>query len=104
MQQIVKQADKACKDHRQDDETVQPACEQLYVMGIVHKHIEGCESDRGEQRHAVGNLQKVHPAVHVPVEEKYEKIEDKGKDIARLHAGRFHQSPGSKKTLEQMQQ
>ncbi len=73
-------------------------------MGIVHKHIEGRKDDCGEQRHAVGNLQKIHPAVHVPVEEKYQKIEHKGKDIARLHAGGFHQSPGSKKTLEQMQQ
>ena len=73
-------------------------------MGIVHKHIEGRKDNRGEQCHAVGNLQKIHPAVHVPVEEKYQKIEHKGKDIARLHAGGFHQSPGSKKTLEQMQQ
>ena len=73
-------------------------------MGMVQKHIEGRKDDCGEQRHAVGNLQKIQPAVHVPVEEKYQKIEHKGKDIARLHAGGFHQSPGSKKTLEQMQQ
>ncbi len=104
VQQIVKQADKARKDDRHDYETVESACEQLYIVGIIHKHVEGRKDDRGKQRHAVGDLQKIHPAVHMPVEEKYQKVKYKGKDIARLHAGRFHQRPCGDKTLEQVQQ
>ena len=56
MQQIVKQADKARKDNRQNDELVEPACEQLYIVRIIYKHVKGRKDDCGKQRHTVGNL------------------------------------------------
>ncbi len=104
MKQIVKQADKARKDHSHHDEAVKGACEKLYIMGVIHKHIQGGKNDRGEQGHAVGNLQKIHSAVYVPVEKIYQKKENKGENIARFHARRFHQRPSGDKALEQMQQ
>ena len=104
MQQIVKQANKAHKDNGQNTETVEAAREQFYIMGIVYQHIQSSKNDCGKQSHAVGNMQKIHPAVHVPVEEKYQQIEDEGKNITRFHAGRFHQRPGCDKALEQVQQ
>ena len=101
--QMIKQKNKAGEHDAKDRGTVEPACEKLYVMWIVHQHIQKGEKDCGTGYDCpVGALHELPSAVYVPVKEKNKQEKYKCQDIARFHAGSLHQRPGAEKTLKHM--
>ena len=92
--QVVEEGHKACENNGEYDQAIETACEQFNIMRVVYNHIKKGKDGGSGERESVGNLQKSHSAVHMPVEEKGEEKKHKGQNIAGFHAGCLHQCPG----------